>query len=75
MPPLPVLSAREIIRVLERAGWAQTRQSGSHAIFRRRDGSGRVMVPIHPGDLVPGTLRGILNQAEMTVDELNELRR
>jgi predicted RNA binding protein YcfA (HicA-like mRNA interferase family) len=40
----------------------------------REDGSGVVVVPNHPGDLRPNTLRGILKQAGLTPAELNRVR-
>ena len=41
----------------------------------RADGSGRVVVPNHPGDVNPGTLRGIFEQAGLTLEAVNRLRR
>ena len=40
----------------------------------REDGSGLVVVPDHPGDLRPNTLRGILKQAGLTPAEFNRIR-
>ena len=72
---LPAMTSREVRRVLVRAGWTRVRrQKGSHIILSRADGSGRVIVPDHPGDLPPGTLRGILAQAGLTPERFNELR-
>ena len=71
---LPAMSSRQVIRVLARVGWRIERQEGGHAILERGDGVGTVVVPVHPGDLRPGTLRGILKQAGLTPDEFNRLR-
>jgi len=67
MPKLPALRAREVIRLLERIGFYEVRQRGSHLQLKR--GNLLVTVPVHSGDLNPGTLRSIIRQAGMTVDE------
>ena len=67
MPKLPALRAREVIRLLERAGFYEARQRGSHLQLKR--GNLLVTIPVHSGDLNPGTLRSIIRQAGMTVDE------
>jgi predicted RNA binding protein YcfA (HicA-like mRNA interferase family) len=71
-PALPVLSGAEAIRVLERAGFAQVSQRGSHA--KLRGASGRVViVPLHD-QLARGTLRSIVRQAGLSVEEFESLR-
>jgi len=72
MPGLPVISARECIRALERAGYYISRQRGSHITLRRDDPPGRVTIPNHK-ELKSGTLRSILRQASLSVDEFLEL--
>lgn len=66
MPKLPVLSGAEVINALERLGFEQLRQRGSHVVMRR--GSAGTVVPLHK-ELKTGTLAGILRQAGVTVDE------
>jgi predicted RNA binding protein YcfA (HicA-like mRNA interferase family) len=45
--------------------------SGSHHALKHRDRPGlRVVVPYHAGDVKRGTLRNILRQASLSVDEL-----
>jgi predicted RNA binding protein YcfA (HicA-like mRNA interferase family) len=59
--PLKVL---EIIRLIERAGWRQVAQRGSHRQFKHPDKPGRVTVAGNASDdLAPGTLNSILKQA------------
>ncbi len=71
-PALPVLSGVEAIRVLERAGFAQVSRRGSHA--KLRGTSGRVViVPLHD-QLARGTLRSIVRQAGLSVEEFESLR-
>lgn len=73
-PKLPRIGCRELIRVLQRAGFEEQRQRGSHLTMRRRSDGRRVTVPVHEGRTVPpGTLRAILRDADISVDELREL--
>ena len=68
--PLSAVSARQIIRLLRSRGFVQTRQSGSHAIFRHPDGRGTT-VPIHANrDLGRGLLRQIMRDANLTLEDL-----
>ena len=62
------VSGVEAIRALERLGFKQVRQKGSHVVMRK-DRQGCV-VPLH-AELAIGTLRGILRQAGVTVEEFN----
>ena len=71
MPSLPAVKPREVVRALERAGFYLVRQRGSHAQYKR--GNLLVTVPMHSRDLNPVTLRSILRQAKITVDEFLEL--
>ena len=52
-------TSQEVARLAEQRGFRQVRQSGSHRIYRHQDGR-HVIIPMHPGDLAPGTLRKIL---------------
>lgn len=70
MPPLPSVSGIRIVRALERHGFKAARISGSHHIMRHPDGRGTT-VPVHANrDVAKGTLRGILNDIGMTIDQL-----
>jgi predicted RNA binding protein YcfA (HicA-like mRNA interferase family) len=71
MPRPPILKPRQIISVLEKAGFRQVRQKGSHVQFKR--GNLLVTVPNHPGDLNPYVLKSILRQAQMSIEELENL--
>lgn len=67
MPRLPRLSSREAIRALERLGFVRVRQKGNHIVLKR--GSLTCVVP-ERRELKLGTLSGMLDQADITVDEL-----
>jgi predicted RNA binding protein YcfA (HicA-like mRNA interferase family) len=66
MTRLPPLSGRETISALERLGFVQLRQRGSHVVLRRGDAT--CVVPLHR-ELKRGTLAGVLAQADLRPDE------
>jgi len=68
------LSGRQVRAALERAGFVFRRQTGSHMILRRDAPYGRAVVPDHKA-IRPGTLRRIIADAGMTVDEFLYLLR
>ncbi len=72
MTRLPVVSGRECIRALEKAGYVVARQKGSHVVLWRDDPVACVVVPNHD-QLDRGTLRGIIRQAGLTVEQFVNL--
>ena len=71
---LPRVEGREVVRALERAGFEVRRQKGSHVHLRRSSDQRRVTVPVHTGrTLPPGTLRAILRDADIEVEEFRQL--
>lgn len=70
MPKLPRVSGAEAVRALTRLGFVQVRQRGSHVVLKRTEASGvrGCVVPMHP-ELAAGTLRGVLKQAGVSVEE------
>ena len=71
-PRLPAVTARQILAILRRHGFVQTRQSGSHIILKHPDGR-RTTVPMHAGrDLGRGLLRRIMQDANLTVEDLTD---
>jgi predicted RNA binding protein YcfA (HicA-like mRNA interferase family) len=67
---LPAMSYREVVRRLHAAGFTFDRQAkGSHEVWYNPDTHHRVTVPHHPGNLPMGTLRAIVREAGLTVDE------
>jgi predicted RNA binding protein YcfA (HicA-like mRNA interferase family) len=69
MPKLPRISGPEAIRALERMGFSQARQKGSHVVMKK--GSFGCVVPMHKV-LAVGTLASILRQARLTPEEFLE---
>lgn len=73
MPKMPRISSREAILALERLGFEQVRQTGSHVVMKKQTEEGIVgcVVPMHR-ELKIGTLSGILKQARVTAEEFIE---
>lgn len=69
MVRVPILKSREVIAILEKIGFVEVRQKGSHKQFRHSDGRATT-VPIHSGrDISPILLKQIIKDIEMTVEE------
>ena len=67
MADVPVLKPREVAAILERLGFAEVRQRGSHRQYRHPDGRGTT-VPFQPGrDISPTLLRVIARDIGMNV--------
>ena len=66
MPKLPRVSGAEALRALERLGFSQVRQKGSHIVLRR-DTVGCIL-PLHD-ELKVGTLAGVLRQAQVSAED------
>ena len=73
MTRAPRLKGKEMIRVLQRAGFKVERTRGSHVFLKHPDGRATT-VPIHSGEILgPGLFRAILRDAELTVEQFSEL--
>lgn len=71
---LPRVDCQQLVRALKQAGFVEQRQKGSHLHLRRASDNKRVTVPIHKGRTLPvGTLRGILRDADISIDEFRSL--
>lgn len=73
MSVLPRVSGREVVKALTRVGYEQDRQRGGHIILRQvASPHRRIIVPDH-NEVAKGTLRAIIRQAGITVDEFKTL--
>jgi predicted RNA binding protein YcfA (HicA-like mRNA interferase family) len=73
---LPVISAREAVRALEKADFFIHHTTGSHAQLKHKTNAAlRVTVPMHGKDLPRRTLRSIIRQAGLTVEQFVTLLR
>jgi predicted RNA binding protein YcfA (HicA-like mRNA interferase family) len=68
------LSGRDVRTALERVSFVFRRQSGSHMVLRRAEPYARVVIPDHK-QIRAGTLRRIIADADMTVDQFMQLLR
>ena len=60
------MTVREVLRIIEDAGWVMVAQKGSHRQYKHPDKPGRVTVAGHlKDDIAPGTLISILRQARL----------
>jgi len=73
-PKLPVVSGKELIRVLEKLGYQAVRQKGSHVrLYHSTDTEkSPLTVPLHD-ELAKGTLKQVMRDADLTVERLIEL--
>ena len=75
MPRLPRISGKDVIEILEKLGFKIVRQRGSHVILKKETKLGKIgcVVPLHK-ELAIGTLKGILKQADVEIEEFIEMR-
>jgi len=71
---LPVLSGREVIKLLSKQGFTVARQKGSHVILVKESNDGKkgVVVPNHK-EIDKGTLLEIIRQSGMTKEDFLRL--
>lgn len=70
---LPRVTAADVIKALDRAGFSFSRQSSSHKIYKNKEGR-RVTIPYHSGKILhPKVFASILRDADLTVERFNEL--
>ena len=73
MAQLPVLKPKAILRALQRAGFYIHHQRGSHArLLHKTRSELRVTLPIHTKDVPQPTLKRILQQADLTLEEFQK---
>ncbi|MEK6859830.1 MAG: type II toxin-antitoxin system HicA family toxin [Nanoarchaeota archaeon] len=74
MPALRKISGKECLKILcNKFGFQIVRQRGSHVVLKKETPEGKVgtVVPMHP-EIKIGTLKGILEQAKVNVEEFSE---
>jgi len=65
----PVLKPREVVSILEKLGFVEVRQRGSHRQYRHMDGR-QTTIPFHKGqDISPILLRRIAGDIGLTIEE------
>jgi predicted RNA binding protein YcfA (HicA-like mRNA interferase family) len=74
MGKIPVLKPREVANILQKLGFNEVRQRGSHKQYRHGDGR-FTTVPFHKGrDISPTLLRKIVSDIGMTIDDFLKSR-
>jgi len=76
MPKLPVISGKEVVKALDKAGFEIVGRKGSHIRLKKKTPIKTyiVIVPFHP-EIKKGTLKSILRQAGLTTNEFIKLLR
>jgi predicted RNA binding protein YcfA (HicA-like mRNA interferase family) len=70
MPRRPRLTGKQLIGLLANHGFVAVRVRGSHHVMKHPDGR-QTVVPVHAGEVIgPGLLRKIMNQAELSDEDL-----
>lgn len=69
----PVCRAREALAALRKAGFVLDHQTGSHAILYKPGHPNPITLPMHAGDVKPGTMRRIIRDAGLTIEEFRRL--
>jgi predicted RNA binding protein YcfA (HicA-like mRNA interferase family) len=69
---LPVVSATDVIKALAKMGYVFARQRGSHIILVNRQTRKIAVVP-NRRQIPKGTLRAIIREADLTVEEFTKL--
>ncbi|MDJ0632324.1 MAG: type II toxin-antitoxin system HicA family toxin [Xenococcaceae cyanobacterium MO_188.B29] len=65
------ISGKKLGKVVEKLGWKLKRIKGSHYIYSLPGSAKILVIPVHGNrDLPPGTLKGILKDANLTEDDL-----
>ncbi len=72
---MPALKPREVIAILEKAGYYIDHTTGSHYIMRHPDHPWRIPVPYHAKDIKRGVLHSKIKQSGLTQQEFLSLRR
>lgn len=73
MSRLPRVTARNLIRALNKLGFAVVRSKGSHHFLGHKDGRGTV-IPVHAGEIIgTGLLLKILKDLKLSRDTLSKL--
>lgn len=71
-PRQPVVSGQQLIKALEKDGWAVVRQRGSHVRLKKPGRRYALVVPLHK-EIRKGTLAGILRDADLSAEVLRHL--
>jgi predicted RNA binding protein YcfA (HicA-like mRNA interferase family) len=71
----PDINSKQIIKIIEKLGFALIRQSGtSHAVYRRASDGRRTTIPVHgKKSLKRRTIKAICKDVGISIEQLKEL--
>ncbi len=69
---LKLCSGAEAVQKFKKAGWSTVRQKGSHVMLTKPGYQWTLSIPQH-SELGPGLLRKLIRQADLNIEEFNEL--
>ncbi|MBI3414926.1 MAG: type II toxin-antitoxin system HicA family toxin [Verrucomicrobia bacterium] len=72
MPKLVPISHRELARKLRRVGFVEIR-TRRHPVYYSAEKDLTIPIPMHPGDVPKGTLRSIIREMQLSVEEFTAL--
>ena len=73
MTKLPVVSGKDAVKALLKVGYDVDHQRGSHIVLRQNASPfRRITIPNHK-EISKGTLRAIIREAGLTIEEFSEL--
>ncbi|MDH5740527.1 MAG: type II toxin-antitoxin system HicA family toxin [Nitrospira sp.] len=68
MPPVPLLTPSNVIKMFQRHGWQVVRQKGSHIIMTKPGQIATLSIPNHQ-EVARGTLRSLIAKAGLTIEQ------
>ena len=73
MPFLPIITSKQLIKLLKTIGFAEIRQKGSHLTFYRENDNISITIPIHSKTIGIGLTHTIIKQAGLTPKKAKKL--
>lgn len=74
MAKLPVLSGKDLVKILSKIGYKHVRTKGSHIVMVGQTDRGKKTIPVpNHKELAKGTLKAIMRQADLKLDDLMKL--
>ena len=74
MAKLPILSGKDLIKVLSKIGYKHIRTRGSHMVMVKQSEAGKKTIPVpNHKELAKGTLKAIMGQADLKLGDLLNL--
>jgi len=75
MSRLPILSGIELVKILEKIGFKNIRQKGSHVFLKHTDNR-TTIIPVHKGkDIDRALLNKILKDIKLSPNEFRDILR